>query len=155
MASKTSRKVPSELLQGSDESAWHTHSPTPKRVEALLSPREVCLPWAKLGFHSPWSGTGWPEKPAPGPALLRAGPGQCPLRPPEATLGWACWWVRRGSGLLQLMVTLEYTVTTCWGQEQSFLGLRDWCSTSKPPPASSSDSSAFSRSPRLSAGPRN
>lgn len=47
-------------------------------------------------------------------------------------------------------------VTTCWGLRtcESFLGLRDWVlNFQSTPPVSSSDSSAFSWSPRLSAGP--
>lgn len=112
----SSRGIMSELVD----------SPSSKRAGALLSPGEFHLSWAKLGLHSPWPGTDWPEKSAPGPAPLRAGSWRCPGRP-EATLGRVCWGARRGSGLLQLMATLEYTTTKCWGQEQSFLGLRDSC----------------------------
>lgn len=62
-------------------------------------------------FPSPWPGTGWPEKPTPGSALLTAGPGRCPGSP-EATLGQT----RRGSGLFELVATLEHTTTERWGQ---------------------------------------
>lgn len=109
-----------QVLFSREEQVSLAESVSLKQAQAPLSPGELCVPWAKLGFPSPCPGTGWPERPTPGSALRRAGPGRC-LGSPEATLGQT----RRGSGLLELMATLECTTTQHWGQGLSFLGLRD------------------------------
>lgn len=82
---------------------------------------------------SPWTWTGGPERPTPGPALLRAGPGWC-LGSPEASMGQT----RTDSGLLEQTATLECTTTQCWGPEQFLLGQKDSQPTSEPHPPSSS-----------------
>lgn len=106
--------------------------------------RRLMSHMAKRGFHSPWPGTIWPEKPAPGSALPGPGPGRCPGSP-EDTLGWAHWRTRRCLGLLELTTPLEYTTTGHWSQGWSFLGLRPCCCTPKPLPPPSL--SSWSRPP--------
>lgn len=135
--------------QGVMRSAWHTHSPAQAgRGSAFSGGKSVSRGQSGGSTHLGQEPAGLRSQLFLGRPLrlvLGNAPASSRFHP------WACC---GEEGLMELSRLDGYPEILqprrCWGQEQSFLGLRDWCSTSKPPPVSSSDSSAFSWSPRLS-----